>query len=721
MNMKRTYQMILGLAASILLVPGAFAQNLTVPYEIKNGVGYNKSVTTSATHPDEYIIDLEAFVTGKVTVVTGYKPVDIAIVLDKSGSMVHGVEGTRTTTSIITHYCVKNERNADLENINVSDNYGFTYYYKDGDTYYKLNAESANHEIGLNNHTKQTRYFVYYVKDGTRYYLGQDGFGTISKMTNSYSSGYYQGTTYWTDEAKLYSSTNASTNLNANAQLTFYRSQSRMEVLQGAVKNFVTSIAYYDTHDSEGKTVASVGHQIAIVSFSNDVVTTHPFSGVSDAEVTEINNAIDGIEANGYTNTHLGVQRAVSLINALTDREDASKVIVVFTDGNPGGSDNFDTTIASNAIGYAQPFKATGKVYTIGMINNPSANVKNFLNYLSSNYPNAASMTSPDTVDSKGNYYQLATGSDLSSIFEAIADEAAGGAGNMDVTAEASVMTDIVSSSFLIPEDASNEVEILVAKNTGIGSVDGYEGNEWLQFGTPISAEEFNAAHDGENIAFTIDGNTIHVTGFNYSGHWCGPDESDDAENGVHKDGYKLILRFPIEINESAIGGPAVRTNASGSGIYVNGDPIITFNEPVMHSPSANLVIAKQGLADGETAEVTIQRRAASAEDLDPVNNPDYDPDTYVDYMKVLFIGGQQVENVTIDGTEVPCSVVRINGLDADYYYRIKETGWSWTYEGGAVTPLTSKTLTNNPFIITNEKQVPAVKNAESVKRNEFE
>ena len=140
-----------------------------------------------------------------------------------------------------------------------------------------------------------------------------------------------------------------------------------------------------------------------------------------------------------------------------------------------------------------------------------------------------------------------------------------------------------------------------------------------------------------------------------------------------------------------------------------------------MHSPSANLVIAKQGLADGETAEVTIQRRAASAEDLDPVNNPDYDPDTYVDYMKVLFIGGQQVENVTIDGTEVPCSVVRINGLDADYYYRIKETGWSWTYEGGAVTPLTSKTLTNNPFIITNEKQVPAVKNAESVKRNKFE
>ena len=707
MNMKRTYQMILGLAASILLVPGAFAQNLTVPYEIKNGVGYNKSVTTSATHPDEYIIDLEAFVTGKVTVVTGYKPVDIAIVLDKSGSMDTSVPGTRILASKYTASSVRDKTNPDLD---PSVNKNYIYEIKDGDNYYQLQYAKYTYVVG-NDWNSSTRHFIYYEKSDGRYYLGS---GAPKKITIANGDKF-------TNDAIACSKTSLASNW-YNSIYEVYRTKSRIEVLQDAVKNFVTSIAYYDTHDSEGKAVASVGHQIAIVSFSDGATTTHPFTGVSDAEVTEIINAIDGIHAAGYTRTDYGVEQAVDLINGLPDdRDEASKVIVVFTDGNPGSADDFSMTIASAAIGAVQTFKASGKVYTIGMINSPSADVKNFLNYLSSNYPNAENMTTPGAVDSKGNYYQLASGSDLSSIFEAIADEAAGGAGNMDVTAEASVMTDIVSSSFLIPEDASDEVEILVAKNTGIGAVDGYEGNEWLQFGTPISAEAFNAAHDGENIAFTIDGNTIHVTGFNYSGHWCGPDESDDAENGVHKDGYKLILRFPIEINESAIGGPAVRTNASRSGIYVNKDPIITFNEPVMHSPSANLVIAKQGLADGETAEVTIQRRAASAEDLDPVNNPDYDPDTYVDYMKVLFIGGQQVENVTIDGTEVPCSVVRINGLDADYYYRIKETGWSWTYEGGAVTPLTSKTLTNNPFIITNEKQVPAVKNAESVKRNKFE
>lgn len=703
--------MILGLAASILLVPGAFAQNLTVPYEIKNGIGYNKSVTTSATHPDEYIIDLEAFVTGKVTVVTGYKPVDIALVLDKSGSMEKAVSGTYTQEPGYNYYYVKWKKSPIYPDGH-SDNKEYSYFYKDGENYYKLETYTAENYDSSSASSKTARFFLRYSKGGSYYYLGPNGPVQISSLV---SGG------VWTAAAKTNSKTGQGINTSWFPNDNVYRNQSGMEVLKSATKQFVQSIAYYDTHDSEGKTVASVGHQIAIVSFSDDVNTVHDFSGVSATEVSTINGNIDGIETGGYTKTDLGVQRAVTLINGLTGREDASKVIVVFTDGNPGSSTSFDTTIASNAIGSVQSFKATGKVYTIGMINNPSDNAKKFLNYLSSNYPNAASMSSPGEVDREGKYYQLASGSDLSSIFEAIADEAAGGAGNMDVTAEASVMTDIVSSSFLIPEDASDEVEILVAKNTGIGSVDGYEGNEWLLFGTPITADEFNDAHDGENIGFEIDGNTIHVTGFNYSGHWCGPDESDDAENGVHNDGYKLILRFPIEINESAIGGPAVRTNASGSGIYVNGDPIITFNEPVMHSPSAHLVIAKQGLADGETAEVTIQRRAASAEDLDPVNNPDYDPDTYVDFMKVLFIGGQQVENVTIDGAEVPCSVVRINGLDADYYYRIKETGWSWTYEGGAVTPLTSKTLTNNPFIITNEKQVPAVKNAESVKRNEFE
>lgn len=704
--------MILGLAASILLVPGAFAQNLTVPYEIKNGIGYNKSVTTSSTHTDGYIIDLEAFVTGKVTVVTGYKPVDIALVLDKSGSMEKAVSGTYTQEPGYNYHYVKGKKSPIYPDDH-ADNKEYSYFYKDGDNYYMLETYTAENYNSSSASSKTARYFVRYKKGSSYYYLGPNGPVQIRSLTSGSN---------WTAEAITVSKTTQGINTSWFPNDNVYRNQSGMEVLKDATKQFVQSIAYYDTHDSEGKTVPSVGHQIAIVSFSDDVNTVHAFSGVSETEVSAINGNIDGIETGGFTKTHLGVQRAVTLINGLTGREDASKVIVVFTDGNPGSSTSFDTTIASNAIGSAQSFKATGKVYTIGMINNPSANAKDFLNYLSSNYPNAASMTDSGTVDSKGKYYQLASGSDLSSIFEAIADEAAGGAGNMDVTAEASVMTDIVSSSFLIPEDASNEVKILVANNTGIGSVPGYDGNEWLQFGTPISAEEFNAAHAGENIGFEIDGNrnTIHVTGFNYSGHWCGPDESDDAVNGVHKDGYKLILRFPIKINESAIGGPAVRTNASGSGIYVNGDPIITFNEPVMHSPSAHLVIAKQGLADGETAEVTIQRRAASAEDLDPVNNPDYDPDTYVDFMKVLFIGGQQVENVTIDGTEVPCSVVRIDGLDADYYYRIKETGWSWTYEGGAVTPLTSKTLTNNPFIITNEKQVPAVKNAESVKRNEF-
>lgn len=724
------------MAAAALFCAAAFAPGLTAyaqnldegTYEEKNGIAYRKSATLVNGTTDEYWIELEAFVTGEVKVVTGYKPVDIAIVLDKSGSMVHGVDNTRTTTSIITHYCVKNERNADLENINVSDNYGYTYYYKDGDTFYQLKAESAQHEIGLNNHTKQTRYFVYYTKNGAKYYLGQDGFGTISKMTNSYTSGYYAGTTYWTDEAKQYSSTNASTNLNATAQLTFYRSQSRMEILKDAVKSFVQKVAYYDTHDSEGTTVASVGHQVAIVSFSNDVGTPHSFSGVSDAEVTEINNAIDGIQANGYTNTDLGVQKAVSLINALEGREDASKVIVVFTDGNPGGSDSFDTTIASNAIGAVHTFKASGKVYTIGMINNPSANAKNFLNYLSSNYPNAESMTSPGTVDSEGDYYQLATGSDLTSIFESIAEHAAGTAGNTQVTAESAVTVDVVTTSFNIPKTAGDtyDIQVLVAKCNGQSDrINPKTGKNYLTFAPPVSPEAagFEITLDPD----ALDNNEVVTHGFDYSANFC----AYNAEADPPARGYKQIIRFRIKANEDAVGGPDVTTNDQSSGIWID-DPdnpgqkkqIAEFNRPTVKVP-VQIWIAKDGLVGDDNAIFTLYWAQPEERHYVPdPNNPErmvIDPTKFVkaewhQFTKVTLNNNLQLK-YTYNGKQIP--LVKIPGLDPDYVYQIKEDAWSWSSEPVVRIMYTAGEEIHNPFVFVNQPR-ENLKEAESGIRNVF-
>ena len=67
--MKKTFKYSIALAAffAAALVPGvSYAQNLaTGTYEEKDGIAYRKSATHNS--DGTYTIDLEAFVTGKVT------------------------------------------------------------------------------------------------------------------------------------------------------------------------------------------------------------------------------------------------------------------------------------------------------------------------------------------------------------------------------------------------------------------------------------------------------------------------------------------------------------------------------------------------------------------------------------------------------------------------------------------------------------------------------
>lgn len=708
---KNTVKII---AAALALTAAAFASEVTAfaqeDYHTSNGIGYKKTATLQ--EDGSYVVDLQSFVTGKVTIVTEMKPVDIALVLDVSGSMVYGVSNTRTTTSIITHYCVKNERNADLENINVSDNHGYTYYYKDGDTFYQLNAESAQHEIGYNNHTKQTRYFVYYTKNGAKYYLGPDGFGTISKMANSYTSGYYEGTTYWTDEAKQYSSTNASTNLNANAQLTFYRSQSRIEVLKEATKKFIDTISYYDTHNLDGETIDRAHHQIAIVTFSNGATMLQGFTGVEN--VSAIETKVDEISVNGYTRTNLGVSKAMELFDGLpADRKtNSNKVMVLFTDGNPGGSDTFDTDIANGAIGAVTAFKNPdgaykGVVYSIGM-GLSGTQVTSFMNYVSSNYPYATSMTTPGApaVIPAGDpgYSQMAGGADLSDIFDSIAESASGGSG-ADISSSSIVALDVVTNSFTIPTgaDASN-IKVLLAPLTGVESIgaDKYS----YTFG-----EEHEPTYFGDQFSevapdINYDDNSISVSGFPFSDYWCGPD--DTAESGIHE-GYKLILRFPIYLSEKALGGPFTATNDEQSGIYVDGQQVAKFNVPTVKVP-VSIWIEKDGLEGDDSAVFTLYRAKA---DADPTILP-ADSD-YKHFTKVV------VNKNDMDADHI----IKITGLDPDYYYKIKEDAWAWSYDvvGGKVrytVKYNDDDVVQNPFIFTNEKNKDAVKHDEAVIRNIF-
>ena len=302
-------------------------------------------------------------------------------------------------------------------------------------------------------------------------------------------------------------------------------------------------------------------------------------------------------------------------------------------------------------------------------------------------------------------YYQNASGGDLSSIFRSIA-AASGGSGATTVTAQAAITVDIVSQSFQLPEGSSaDDISVYFANCSGKDS------NGYLTFDEENKIPNPEDEEDPMHVSITVTGNVITASNFDYSGHWCGVDES--VEEGYH--GMKLMIEIPIEMSDDAVGGIGVGTNGPGSGIWIEGqdEPLIDFDTPHINLPT-NLHIKKEGIATGECATFEIFRKALNASDWE----------TTV-YKTVIVIGGNN------DNT------VKLMGLDPNYLYKIKEkTSWSWSYDFDKVTDsegnlisttneATSDQLIVNPFIFVNQKPQStdprvSIRHAESAVYNDF-
>ena len=283
--------------------------------------------------------------------------------------------------------------------------------------------------------------------------------------------------------------------------------------------------------------------------------------------------------------------------------------------------------------------------------------------------------------------------------------------GGAELEVEGTAVTvDVVSQAFSVPPSGSGAPQVFVAKLTGQTKdpETTLSGEEFVYytFGTEIPAASFGG--DDENITLTeetdAEGNkVIKVEGFDYSKHWCGKDSN--SSSGYHADGYKLILRFVVEPNDDAVGGPEVKTNTEDSGIYVDGTKIATFNQPTVELP-VQLWIQKDGLNGNDSAVFTIYYADPNATEnvgKDPKNM------TYQSFTKVVVNA-----NTVVDGKKM----VKITGLDSKFYYRIKEDAWAWTYDPVTGEIYTSEILTN-PIIFENEAK-ETVKQAEAVKHNVF-
>ncbi len=464
----------------------------------------------------QFLLTLEAYVTGTVTTVTQDSPMDIVLVLDVSGSMddpINKVYKDQLDTSKT----------------------------------YKIASGGDYVEVQYNTSKRNWGYYINYVI-GSRW-------KSVTPKTSE-------------------NDTNSD-----NVQ--FYETTSRLDALQSAVNAFIASAQ-----------TMSPSSRIAIVKFASYTDDSYQkteivknLTTLDDNGVSELQSAVSALYANGATRADIGMQLANNILDSAAKESGNTRrqLAIMFTDGDPTGEiGNFNTTTANSAISNAKNIKdrvvtipgdngttvqSHGTVYTIGCFDTvPStgSNPDKYMNYVSSNYPSAASLKNPGVAGEKQGYYQTATSADsLKDIFRSISSET--GAINGDLKSQ-TVLQDVISDSFNI--DTSDGKAILVHSEscTAIDST-----------GAPTSW-----SRDDTVYSYTQEGKTVKVTNFDYKENWVGA-----MDNKAH--GKKIVLEIPIVLTDTATGTVNTNVNETGansSAIYNDeGKQVADFQSPTVYIP----------------------------------------------------------------------------------------------------------------------------------------
>lgn len=249
---------------------------------------------------------------------------------------------------------------------------------------------------------------VYRLSNNRSYYIQVDGEWT--RVTHN-NEGWYYGN--WNNRTYVTPKTNE--NDSADDRYQFYtRSNdqlSRMEALQNAANQFVDSVAVMN----DSVTDVSQRHRIALVKFASDennaIGNGTNSSGYNYSQVVSdlasyttenastLKSTINSLYGEGATQADYGLHQAQRVFageGSLTGaRDEAQKVVIFFTDGNPTSYQSFDDEVAGSAIDYAYQLKQENTlIYSIGVFSgaDPSdvnGDFNKYMNAVSSNYPDA--------------------------------------------------------------------------------------------------------------------------------------------------------------------------------------------------------------------------------------------------------------------------------------------------------------------------------------------
>lgn len=412
---------------------------------------------------------------------------------------------------------------------------------------------------------------------------GPDGDGNYTVRLEAYATG-AQTTVVSTKPCDIVLVLDVSGSM--DERMSQYDRTKKLTALKNAVNNFIDQVAAKETD--------GVTHRISIVKFAGettdkvgndtyDVTTgiwpfeetnTYNYSqivkGLTDAKSgqAKLKEAVNALKAAGATSADYGMEHAQTVLAGA--RSDATKVVVMFTDGEPNHYSDFDQDVADAAISAAKSLKADGAtVYTVGCMDgangtpvtniNKVSKVNKYMHLVSSNYKNATKMDDPGAAtypENKNESYYLTanTAAELENAFESINKQTGGSSTKLTSTA---VLQDAVTPYFEIPGGTNAEVTLKTA------NCNGADDNGKLTFDAETAAPD--------NVKATVKDNTVSVTGFDYSANWCGP--RTDAAGSTTYSGQKLIVEFKIQPTDTFLGGNGVQTNVgTDDGIYAPGE-----------------------------------------------------------------------------------------------------------------------------------------------------
>ena len=561
----------------------------------------------------EITVRMEAWATGKVTTNTSTEALDIALVLDVSGSM--------------------------KENFTQEENkYDPVYDLNNNETYYVKDALGWYHEVT-------------WCADCGKWTRGCMGISGMHISLGKY-------------EAK----TNADDSSSDHEQLYKYSytpGQNKLDALKGAVNSFIDNVATKSPSSRisivkfAGNTSSEVGNDMYFFGNYNCTQIVKKLTAVTTSGAAELKAAVNALNYGGATSADYGMEKAQE---ALSEADTShKKVVVLFTDGEPNHQNGFDYSVAAATINTARTMKTDTTIYTIGVFREPDNNVDTYMSSTSSNYPSASAATQitppywtvTDGGYDLGDYYKkVYNANDLLKAFETISSEVTPGTA-LDSTA---VLTDVIAPncSLVVPAGTSGITARTVDK-TATG---------WSESGTDLTS------------GVTVNNGTVQVTGFDYSANCVTTTLKPNTNDYGKKLVVEFKVQNNNYGGTQPTNSDAFISDGNNGRVKTADEPCPKVSAPVkLPNPTENYTVSKVYDGDGYDIKANIAGLVAGLVPVDGTNNKYIDLSYEIKDSNGTAVGTYKIPAGQATGTWADNSDIKTPANVGDYTYTVTVTG----------------------------------------------